>query len=44
MLKISEEVDFYTFEGEHLMSIGNDSFFLPVANAIRTFVKKEEGD
>lgn len=44
MLQVSGEVDSYTFEGKHLMPIGDGSLFLPVAKAIRTIIKKEEGD
>jgi hypothetical protein len=44
MLTVSGKVDSYTFEGKHLMPIGDGSLFLPLAKPIRTFIKKEEGD
>ncbi len=44
MLKVSGKIDSYTFEGKHLMPIGDGSLFIPVAKAIRNEIKKEEGD
>ena len=44
MLKVSGQLDSFTFEGKHLMPMGNGALFLPIAKAIRTIIKKEEGD
>ncbi|WP_439489324.1 DUF1905 domain-containing protein [Algoriphagus sp.] len=44
MMKVSGSIDDFTFEGKHLMPMGNGLVFLPVAKAIRSQIKKEEGD
>ncbi len=44
MMKVSGSIDDFTFEGKHLMPMGNGFVFLPVAKAIRSQIKKEEGD
>lgn len=44
MMKVSGNIDDYSFEGKHLMPMGNGFIFLPVAKAIRTKIKKEDGD
>ncbi|MCE7055951.1 DUF1905 domain-containing protein [Algoriphagus sp. AGSA1] len=44
MMKVSGSIDDFTFEGKHLMPMGNGCVFLPVAKAIRSKIKKEEGD
>ncbi len=44
MMKISGSIDGYSFEGKHLMPMGNGVVFLPVAKLIRKNIGKEEGD
>ena len=44
MMKISGSIDDFTFEGKHLMPMGNGYIFLPVAKPIRTKIGKQEGD
>lgn len=44
MMKVSGSIDSFTFEGKHLMPMGNGYVFLPVAKPIRKAIGKEEGD
>jgi uncharacterized protein YdeI (YjbR/CyaY-like superfamily) len=44
MLKVSGSIDSFTFEGKHLMPMGDGSLFIPVAKSIRAIIKKEAGD
>ncbi|MEB2783196.1 YdeI/OmpD-associated family protein [Algoriphagus persicinus] len=44
MMKVSGSVDNFSFEGKHLMPMGNGYIFLPVAKPIRTKIGKDEGD
>ncbi|MDR7132612.1 hypothetical protein J2X69_004986 [Algoriphagus sp. 4150] len=44
MMKISGTIDNYSFEGKHLLPMGNGFVFLPVAKPIRKVLGKEEGD
>lgn len=44
MMKISGTIDDYTFEGKHLLPMGNGYVFMPVAKPIRKVIAKEEGD
>ena len=44
MMKISGEIDAYSFEGKHLLPMGNGYVFLPVAKPVRKILGKEEGD
>ncbi|WP_425636908.1 YdeI/OmpD-associated family protein [Algoriphagus yeomjeoni] len=44
MMKVSGSIDDFTFEGKHLMPMGNGYIFLPVAKPIRTKIGKNEGD
>lgn len=44
MMEISGSIDDFTFEGKHLMPMGNGHVFLPVAKPIRKALGKEEGD
>jgi hypothetical protein len=44
MMKISGPIDDYTFEGKHLLPMGNGYVFMPVAKPIRKVIGKEEGD
>ena len=44
MMKISGNIDHYTFEGKHLLPMGNGYVFMPVAKPIRKVIHKEEGD
>lgn len=44
MMKISGTIDDYSFEGKHLLPMGNGYVFLPVAKPIRKILGKEEGD
>ncbi|PZX46991.1 DUF1905 domain-containing protein [Algoriphagus chordae] len=44
MMKVSGTLDNHSFEGKHLMPMGNGFIFLPVAKPIRTKIGKEEGD
>lgn len=44
MMKISGSIDDFSFEGKHLLPMGNGYVFLPVAKPIRKIIGKEEGD
>ena len=44
MMKISGSIDHYSFEGKHLMPMGDGTVFLPVAKPIRKNIGKEKGD
>ncbi len=44
MMKISGEIDAYSFEGKHLLPMGNGYVFLPIAKPVRKIIGKEEGD
>ncbi len=44
MLKVSGNIDGYTFEDKHLMPKGDGTLFLPVAKNIRNLIGKEAGD
>ncbi|UZD21615.1 YdeI/OmpD-associated family protein [Algoriphagus halophytocola] len=44
MMKVSGSIDDFSFEGKHLMPMGNGFVFLPVPKAIRSKIKKEAGD
>lgn len=44
MMKVSGSVDGFSFEGKHLMPMGNGYIFLPIAKPIRTKIGKEEGE
>ena len=44
MLKVSGSIDSFSFEGKHLMPMGDGSLFIPVAKPIRAAIKKEAGD
>lgn len=44
MMKVSGSIDSYTFEGKHLMPMGDGYVFLPIAKLIRKTIGKEEGD
>lgn len=44
MMKVSGTIDDFSFEGKHLMPMGNGYIFLPVAKPIRTKIGKNEGD
>jgi len=43
MLKVSGQIDYYTFEDKHLMPMDDGRLFLPVAKAIRKEIQKEAG-
>ncbi|SFT76180.1 Bacteriocin-protection, YdeI or OmpD-Associated [Algoriphagus locisalis] len=44
MMKVSGSIDDFSFEGKHLMPMGNGYIFLPLAKPIRTKIGKQEGD
>lgn len=44
MMKVSGSIDDFSFEGKHLMPMGNGYIFLPVAKPIRTKIGKNEGE
>ncbi len=44
MLKVCGSIDDYTFEGKHLMPMGDGFLFLPISKPIRQAIGKEEGD
>lgn len=44
MLKVCGTIDDYTFEGKHLMPMGDGFLFMPIAKPIRQAIGKEEGD
>ena len=43
MMKISGNIDDYTFKGKHLLQMGNGYVFMLVAKPIRKVIGKEEG-
>lgn len=44
MLKVGGTIDDFTFEGKHLMPMGDGFLFMPIAKPIRQAIGKEEGD
>ncbi|MFC5626545.1 DUF1905 domain-containing protein [Algoriphagus winogradskyi] len=44
MMKVSGTIDDFSFEGKHLMPMGNGYIFLPLAKVIRSKIGKNEGD
>lgn len=44
MMKISGSIDNFSFQGKHLLPMGNGFVLLPVAKPIRKLIQKEEGD
>jgi hypothetical protein len=44
MLKVCGSIDDFTFEGKHLMPMGNGCLFMPISKPIRKAIGKEEGD
>ncbi|WP_111668776.1 YdeI/OmpD-associated family protein [Algoriphagus litoralis] len=44
MLKVGGTIDDFTFEGKHLMPMGDGHLFMPIAKPIRQAIGKEEGD
>ncbi|MHA7130431.1 YdeI/OmpD-associated family protein [Algoriphagus namhaensis] len=44
MLKVSGQIDDFSFEKKHLMPKGDGTLFLPVAKEIRQKIGKEAGD
>ena len=44
MMKVSGTIDDFSFEGKHLMPMGNGYIFLPLSKAIRSKIGKNVGD